>query len=146
MQTNLTLDWADGSYDFKLSWPGCAEVERKSNAGIQAIYERVMLAGAHTADVVEIIRQGLLSGAGGLVDGHEVITRGKPAIVNALIDRYVTGPDAPPFADSWSLAKAIISAYMVGYEGAQKKSPADGANDSPQATESTQPRSSPTAR
>lgn len=142
MQTHLTLDWGDGSYDFKLTWSGCAEVERKSDAAIQAIYERVMLAGASLADVAEIIRQGLLGGSGGLVDGQEVET--KPAVVNALIERYVTGPDRAPFTESWNLAKAILHAFMVGYEPAQKKSEEQAEGEQPEA-ESTPPKSSPTA-
>lgn len=139
MQTHLTLDWADGSYDFCLTWSGCAEIERKSNAGIQAVYERVMLAGSYSADVTEIIRQALLGGKSGLVDGQPVEV--KPATANALIARYVTGEDAPPFADSWNVAKAILHTFMVGHETAQKKT--EGEDDL--MTASTPPRSSPTA-
>lgn len=117
MQTELTLDWADGSYNFKLPWAACAEIERKSDAGIQAIYERVMIGQAHLADVVEVIRQGLLGGAGGTVDGQQVDC--KPHVVSALLDRYVTGPDRRPFTENWNLAKAILHAFMVGYAPAQ---------------------------
>lgn len=118
MQTNLVLDWADGSYDFKLTWVGCGEIERKSNAGIQAIYERVMVGQSHRQDVVEIIRQGLTAGSGGEVDGEKVQT--DPVTVRSLIERYVTGPEARPFTENWVVAKAIMHAYMVGYEPAQK--------------------------
>lgn len=116
MQTNLILDWADGHYDFKLTWASCAEIERKSNAGIQAVYERVMVGQAHLADVTEIIRQGLLGGSGGTVDAQQVET--KPHVVSALLDRYVTGPEARPFTESWNVAKAILHTFMVGYEPA----------------------------
>jgi len=117
MQTNLTLDWADGSYNFKLPWAACAEIERKGGAGIQAIYERVMIGQAHLADVSEIIRQGLLGGSGGVVDGQAVECRSP--VVEALLTRYVTGPEARPFTESWNLAKAIMHTFMVGYEPAQ---------------------------
>lgn len=123
MQRNLVLDWADGSYDFKLPWTACAEIERKGNAGIQEIYERVMVGQSHLSDVVEIIRQGLLGGAGGTVDGRPVEC--KPPVVEALLKRYVTGDDSRPFTESWNLSKAILHAFMVGYEpleaGAKKK-------------------------
>lgn len=118
MQNNLTLDWADGSYNFRLPWPACAEIERKGDAGIQAIYERVMVGQAYGVDVSEIIRQALVGGSGGTVDGLAVEV--KPHIANALIERYVTGPEARPFTENWSLAKAILTAFMVGYEPAQK--------------------------
>lgn len=117
MQLNLVLDWADGSYDFRLTWAACAEIERKGEAGIQSIYERVMVGQAHLADVAEIIRQGLLGGAGGTVDGQAVEC--KPAVVEALIKRYVTGEDMRPFTESWNLAKVILHTFMVGYQPAQ---------------------------
>lgn len=118
MQTNLHLDWADGTYDFKLTWGGCGEIERKANAGIQSIYERVMVGQSHRQDIVEIIRQGLTGGSGGRVDGEKVET--DPTTVRALIERYVTGPEARPFTENWVVAKAVMHAYMVGYEPAQK--------------------------
>lgn len=140
--TQLSLDFADGTYSFRLTWPGCAEVERKCNAGIQAIYERVMLAASYRDDVSEIIRQGLLGGAGGIVDDQPVEV--KPPLVNALLERYVTGPEMRPFSESWNIARAVLSAFMVGHEDAQKKS-AEGEGEPAPTTESTQPRSSPTA-
>ncbi|TCM21475.1 tail tube GTA-gp10-like protein [Novosphingobium sp. PhB165] len=117
MQTNITLDFADGRYDFKLPWAACAEVERKSNAGIQVIYERLMIGQAHLSDVAEIIRQGLLGGAGGVVD--EQVVECKPAMVNSLVDRYVTGQNPRPFVESWNLAKVVLHTFMQGYEPAQ---------------------------
>jgi hypothetical protein len=117
VQRNLVLDWADGSYDFRLTWAACAELERKGNAGIQAIYERVMIGQAYLADVTEVIRQGLLAGSGGTVDSQPVEC--KPPVVAGLLDRYVTGAEARPFTESWNLAKAILHAFMQGYEPAQ---------------------------
>lgn len=116
MASPLTLEWADGSYDFKLTWLGCAEVEKKGEAGIQAIYERVMLGQSHLSDVVEIIRQGLLGGGSAIVDEQEVEI--KPALANRLISRYVTGDEAAPFVDSWNLAKVILHTFVVGHDSA----------------------------
>ena len=135
MQTSLVLDWADGSYDFKLTWAGCGEIERRANAGIQAIYERVMVGQSHRADVVEIIRQGLAGGTGGKVDGENVETT--PPTVAALMDRYVTGPDARPFTENWVVAKAVMHAYMVGYEPPKPKKPAQKKTAAPRRTAST---------
>lgn len=118
--TPLTLEWADGSYDFRLTWLGCAEVEKKGDAGIQAIYERVMLGQSHLNDVAEIIRQGLLGGGAGTVDEQPVEV--KPATANRLISRYVTGEDAAPFIDSWNLAKVILYTFVVGHDSATGES------------------------
>jgi hypothetical protein len=119
VQRNLTLEWADGEYDFRLSWAGCAEIERKADAGIQQVYERVMVGHAHLTDVAEIIRQALLGGAGGTVD--EQAAEMKPPVVEALIRRYVTGDDARPFTESWTLASTILHTFMQGYEPANAK-------------------------
>ncbi len=122
MQNHVTLEWADGSYDFKLPWAACSDIEQKSNAGIQVIYERMMAGQAHLADVSEIIRQGLLGGSGGEVDGQTVEC--KPVVVNRLIERYVTGPDRRPFAENWAVAQVVLHGFMHGYEpseGAKKK-------------------------
>lgn len=118
MQSDLTLDWADGSYNFKLPWASCAEIERKSGAGIQSVYERLMTGQSYLVDVSEIIRQALLGGSGGTVDGQQVEC--KPHVVNALIERYVTGPDRRPFSENWDLAKVTLHTFMVGYAPAQK--------------------------
>jgi hypothetical protein len=141
MQTNLTLDWADGTYDFRLPWAACAEIERKGGAGIQAIYERVMIGQAHLVDVSEIIRQGLLGGSGGMVDGQTVEC--KPHVVEALLNRYVTGDEARPFTENWNLAKAILHTFIVGFVAEE----GDGSKKKPkEAVESTSESSSRTAR
>lgn len=118
--SGVTLPFGDGDYHFRLSWAGCAEVERKADDRIMAIYERVAVGAAGTAEIVEILRQGLLGGEGGVVDGQPV--EPKPAIVNALLSRYVTGPESMPVRDSWQLAHVVIAGALVGYPEAQKKS------------------------
>lgn len=117
MQNHLTLEWADGTYDFKLPWAACAEIERKSDAGIQVIYERMMVGQSHLADVSEVIRQGLLGGTGGVVDDQAVEC--KPVVVEGLLKRYVTGPEARSFVENWNLARTILHTFMQGYEPAK---------------------------
>lgn len=117
MASPLTLEWADGSYDFKLTWLGCAEVEKKADGpGIQEIYERVMLGQSHLSDVVEIIRQGLRGGGGGIVDEQAV--QMNDALMNDLVKRYVTGDEAAPFVESWNLATVILHTFVVGHDSA----------------------------
>ncbi len=133
MQTGLDLSFGDGDYSFRLPWAGCAEIERKSGAPIMEVYARIMDVRASSADVIEVIRQGLLGGKGGTVDGAAV--QNTPHAVNALIDRYVSGPDARPFLESWQIAQAVLNAFMVGYEPAQKKSADPMTAESPVQTE-----------
>lgn len=130
MQTSIDLAFGDGEYNFNLSWAGCAEVERASNAEIMVIYSRVLNGQASTSDMVEIIRQGLMGGSGGTVDDEPVET--PDHVVARLIKRYVTGPDRQPISVSWTLAQAIISAAIIGYEPAKKN---DGEAKKPQTSE-----------
>ncbi|WP_439538680.1 gene transfer agent family protein [Sphingomonas sp.] len=121
----ITLDFADGSYEFRLTWAGCAEVERKCGDGphnsIMAIYERVANGHARTVEIVEILRQGLIGGSGGVVDGQPVECT--PAVINGLLARYVTGNDAVmPITEAWQVAQAVLMGALVGYPPAQKKS------------------------
>ncbi|MEC9067807.1 MAG: gene transfer agent family protein [Pseudomonadota bacterium] len=117
MQNSLTLDWADGSYNFRLPWAACATVEKVAGAPIREVFLRFGTDRAGLSEVAEIIRQGLLCGDGGTVDGQRVET--KPDVVQRLLDRYVTGPEARPFLESEAVAWKILQGFMVGYEPAQ---------------------------
>lgn len=140
MQTDIELPFADGHYRFALGLARIHEVETKCDSGIGAIYARV-LAGrvpgdpteGHPAfgayrlnDLVEVIRQGLIGGGEGRVDGADVKVSASRA--NELIERY--GPCAPgvPLSEMWALAASILFAAIEGYAPAVdevKKNPAN---------------------
>jgi len=129
MQQSIPLPFGDGEYQFRLSWAGASEIERKSNATILVIFDRVMNGQASLSDIVETIRQGLIGGEGGVVDASPVDT--PPHVVNSLLERYVTGPEREPLADSLSITRAVLSAFVVGYAPAQKKS-GDAGEETPE--------------
>jgi hypothetical protein len=56
-----------------------------------------------------------------------------PPVAEALLKRYVTGEEARPFTENWTLAKAIIHTFMVGYEPAQT----EGSKKKPEAAQTS---------
>ena len=146
MATDIHLKFADGEYRFALGLAQVDELQTKCGAGIGALYARVlqgrladdpsvghpMYAGFHLADVRETIRQGLIGGGQGLVDGADVTVTALRA--NDLVDRYLADM---PLARQWDLAAAILYALVEGYEpkpeeidgssvGDEKKNTTDG--------------------
>jgi hypothetical protein len=131
----VDLDFGDGSYTFALPLPQIAELQRKTGAGIGALFARVIKgayqvrgevqldpgsAQFYALDVIETIRHGLIGGGKGMVNGEE--TKVDPQLANRLVDTYVLGY---PLADSWSKAASILGACIVGYDPPKKDPPAN---------------------
>jgi tetrahydromethanopterin S-methyltransferase subunit F len=126
----IELDFADGEYTFALPLARINELQRKCNAGIGEIFARLLkgcveikgqvsvaptMAAFYVEDVVETIRQGLIGGGKGLVNGEEVkVTDG---LAHKLIESYVL---TKPLVDSWSIAVSILTACIVGYDPPKK--------------------------
>jgi hypothetical protein len=130
--SRLTLPFADGEYQFHLGLAQINEVQKACNAGIGEIFARLcrgrffkltpsgevaigdpMQAEYRIEDLVNVIRQGLIGGGQGKVDGQSVVVDAQRA--KELIDNYVLGEDAP-LKDSWALAAAILQARIEGYD------------------------------
>lgn len=138
MQTWVDLKFADGAYTFKLGLAQIVEIEQKCGAGIGAIYARTLkgrygfdegeiypeLAEYRFPELVEVIRQGLIGGASGEVDGRAVVVSSVRA--GDLIDRYVlsVGDQRMRMTQVWMLAYAILSALIEGYAPPKKDEPA----------------------
>lgn len=114
MLNQIDLAFGDGEYTFRLPYAACAEIERKADATISQVYAQLMLGEASAAAVVEVIRQALIGGKGGTVDGVPIEV--KPHTANALIERYVTGDERQPFLESCNLAQVIMHGFMTGYD------------------------------
>lgn len=123
-QTEITLAFADGEYRFRLGLAQIHAIEEKCGP-IGEVFARLLKgrylvdgqplgstreAGFKLADVLETVRQGLIGGAGGLVDGAEVSV--SPPKANALVELYVA---SRPLAEGWSLAVAVMTALMEGF-------------------------------
>lgn len=125
MQTHIDLPFADGEYRFALGLAQIHELQTKCKAGVGAIYARVLqgripdqpdvghpLYAAYAIDdLYETIRQGLIGGGEGRVDGLAVPVTAARA--NELVERHA---HAMPLADAWKLAAAILFAKIEGFE------------------------------
>lgn len=114
MQTEIALPFADGEYLFRLPIKRICEIEAKAGP-IDLVKNRIMQGGWSIHDVVETIRQGLIGGGKGEVDGSPVEVGALRA--NSLIDNYV---DGHAIAEHHLTARAIIAALYVGYTPAQE--------------------------
>ena len=138
-QTWIELPFADGRYLFKLGVGQIDEIETKCDAGIGRIYARTR-AGRYGfepgealpeqgeyrwPELVEIIRQGLIGGGVGIVDGVEVKVSAVRA--NDLVERYLllATDQRMAMTNIWALAYAVLHALIEGYIPPKKGPPAD---------------------
>lgn len=140
MQTWVDLRFGDGAYKFALGLGQIAEIERKCDAGIGAIYARTLRGRFGTgaeeivpteaeyrfAELVEIIRQGLIGGGEGEVDEQPVKVSSVRA--NDLVDAYVLGigDRRTALRETWAVAASVLMALIEGYTPPKKTEPGDG--------------------
>ena len=154
MQTGIDLEFGDGVYSFKLGLAQIKVLQDKCAIGIGGLYTRLLRGRYVTAetsfgitneadfrieDIVEVIRQGLIGGARGEVDG--VAVEVTPMAANRLIDAYVL---PRPLKDGWNVAAACMMALIEGYEP-KKAEPAPAPATATSRAASTRRRRSPTA-
>ncbi len=128
MGRSIDLAFADGTYRFALGLGQIRELQTKCGAGLGEIYARVIqgrvpdevasAGGGHPAfarytldDLYEAIRQGLIGGGAGIVDGVEVKVGALRA--NELVARYL---EPMPITQWWDLAAAVLFATVEGYD------------------------------
>lgn len=131
MANHIDLDFADGEYRFALPLGQIDELQRKCGAGIGAIFARTLrgvsqhegrivlipsAAEFYALDVIETIRQGLIGGKFGTVDGQRVEVN--PIVARRLVDNYVLNQ---PLSNAWEIAVSILGAVVVGHETPGKK-------------------------
>lgn len=132
----LTLDWADGTYPFRLRYGELIELQEKTDAGPGWVLQRLMMPSAENrgwrvGDIATIIRLGLIGG--GM----------KPVDAMKLTRDYV---EARPPMENLLVAQTILSAALVGAPDEEKKSPAEmesGSTISPEANGDSEPSSEP---
>ena len=107
---DVTTEWADGTYTFRLTVAGILELEDKCGAGIAVIAARLISGTYSASDILEVMRIGLIGGGTSAVDAKK------------LVDRY-----ALPMVENWPIAKAVIGGAMYGFEVSPipKQTPAD---------------------
>lgn len=120
----VTLEFGDGEYLFRLPLKMLNELQAKRNAPIGLIYKRVIMGEYYAEDLIETVRFGLM---GGGMTGSEAKRK---------IDVYC---DQWPLDVWWSHACAILAACVQGYDDGDKKkageSLSSSTSPSPTATE-----------
>lgn len=95
----IELDWADGTYAFRLAWAQLAELQEQCDAGPYVVHERLATGQWRIEDISNVIRLGLIGG------GME------PAAALKKVRTYVE--DRPPL-ESILYARAIIASGLKG--------------------------------
>lgn len=138
-QTWIELPFANGKYIFKLGLAQIAEIERVGDAGIGRVYARTRAGrfgfkpeealpdnGEYRwSELVEVVRQGLIGGGSGIVDGGDVTVHAPRA--NEIVDRYLLQASDQRLAMTqvWALAYAILYALIEGYTPPKKGEPGE---------------------
>ena len=117
---SITLDWADGTYTFRLAWGQLMELQDQCDAGPYVVLNRLAGGTWKMQDVTQPIRLGLIGG--GMTPPQALL----------LTRRYVE--DRPPM-ENWATAYAVLSAGILGHaEDVPKKKarkPRSGSMTSP---------------
>ncbi|UPT93895.1 gene transfer agent family protein [Bradyrhizobium barranii subsp. apii] len=108
---SVTLDWGDGTYEFRLGWGELAKLQEACDAGPFVILDRLRSGTCRLEDISNVIRWGLVGG------------NKTPAEATKLVRLYVE--DRPP-AENRTTAYVIMAAGCSGApeEQIEKKSPA----------------------
>jgi hypothetical protein len=95
----IDMPWADGFYTFRLGLEQLEELEEKRDASIFALHRRLspQVRDVRTADIVEVLRIGLIGG--GM----------KPVEAMLLVRRYV---DERPLDENRDAAYAVVLAAL----------------------------------
>lgn len=117
------MDWADGTYTFRLGLSEIEELERKRDLSIFQIGTRLSpeVRQARSTDIIEVIRLGLIGG--GM----------KPVDALALVRKYV---DERPLDENRDTAYAIVLAGLMRVHSSELEKPS-GEAEAPEPNAST---------
>ena len=88
----IDLDWADGTYAFRLAWAQLAELQEKTNAGPYVVLQRVASGAWRVEDLSNIIRLGLIGGGMAPADALKKVrtyVEERPPLENVLTAQSV---------------------------------------------------------
>lgn len=129
----ISLEFADGEYTFKLGLVQIAELQEQCKAGLGAIVRRVFTGDWYIEDLYHTARLGLIGG--GVV----------PSVAKTLAERYV---EDRPKDEAHAVAMAVLAACVKGYNPPEekRKDQASGKKEAgPRRRTSTSPQPTATA-
>lgn len=112
-----TAFFGEGEKTFALTTPMILELERKTGVGIAALYARFMRQEFHFADMIEIVRTGLIGGGTSPADAQVLVdTYAKPRPVmevfplafDILDARWSGTPEAPATPDLGEMDETVF--------------------------------------
>lgn len=108
---SLELDWADGTFAFRLAWGELEKLQEACDAGPYVVYNRLVDGTWRVGDIVNVVRLGLIGGGMAPVDALKKVRE------------YV---EKRPPMENLVIAQAVLSAAIVGApdEDAGKKAEA----------------------
>ncbi|MHC5307509.1 gene transfer agent family protein [Bartonella sp. LJL80] len=116
LKAEVVLPFGNGEYLFALKGTQVEELEYlRDKTGFGVIYQRVLLGGWSVGDLYEIIRLGLIGGGMPILEAKRIA------------DTYCVAPYSGDDTSPESVARAIISAVMTGFEDL----PTSGEQESP---------------
>ncbi|MGB3044539.1 MAG: gene transfer agent family protein [Xanthobacteraceae bacterium] len=131
---SITLDWADGTFPFRLAWGELEKLQEACDAGPYVILNRLVDNSWRVGDISNVIRLGLL---GGGMTPVEALTKTR---------EYV---EKRPPVENLMTAQAILSAGLVGApeeklkkkvaRRTRSKNSRTGKSGSPRSTATVQP-------
>lgn len=130
---SITIDWADGTYTFRLAWGEIEKLQEACDAGPYVILNRLVDNSWRIGDISNTIRLGLL---GGGMTPVEALTKTR---------EYV---EKRPPVENLMTAQAILSAGLVGApeEKLEKKARRRTRSRTSRTGKSGSPRSTATVR
>lgn len=96
---SIELDWADGTYAFRLAWAELEKLQEACDAGPYVILNRLGDGSWRIGDISNVIRLGLIGGGMAPIDALKKVrgyVEGRPPVENLLF------------------AQAILSAGLIG--------------------------------
>jgi hypothetical protein len=96
---SIELDFADGTFTFRLAWGELAKVQEACDAGPYVVLQRLMTGEWRLSDISEVIRQGLIGGGF------------TPVEATKKVRAYV---EARPPTENLSLAQAVLTVGLMG--------------------------------
>lgn len=123
MDTAVELAFGDGTYRFHLLMPQIMAIEAGDRSilkmhedmggslGVVGDGEPIFIGGgsARVKDIVSVIRQGLIGGGEGMVDGERVTV--SPIDATRIVETYVHDR---PLAETLPVAWAVLNAAIMG--------------------------------
>lgn len=119
----IELDWADGTYSFRLAWGELAELQEQCDAGPYVVLNRLYSNQWRVEDISNVVRLGLIGG--GMT----------PADALKKVRTYV---EARPPLENVLVAQAILAAGLQGAPE-EKLGETEGEADETQNASTTSP-------